>query len=343
MKVLRRLIAVCIFAVWAPQPCEISLAGPLQTKDSDRETATRLCIEGEHLLQQDGDSRDSDRTAREAKLSQAIRKFEEAVPHWVAVGDKEALAKTYRRLGGLYGWETADGEQAFGHEFALWGELKRYHEQARVIDTHASWYLAKRDTAAAIDTLEKEVEFWNGLPEPHYDAEPLGMLEEIYREAGDEAKVEDYRALCDQSMTAQRKAEGAQAQAREEPIPMPAGWVDFPGSPIRSEAEIDAGEQKYALVNRSGKAVSKYSVGCIQAQEGHVHVLEVLLSEMTADGTFAPDEHREGMFRGLKLPLTQWSDESRHCATGSQMAIVEVAFEDGSTWSLEGAPWAAAP
>ena len=99
-------------------------------------------------------------------------------------------------------------------------------------------------------------------------------------------------------------------------------WVfNFDSSPLLIRSE---GESTYVLLNTSGKNTRRYRLGCVRVVNSHVKITH-LFRELDSKIASREEEDVYGFARN-------W-DRSECEARHSRLAVMDVEFEDGTTWT----------
>lgn len=93
------------------------------------------------------------------------------------------------------------------------------------------------------------------------------------------------------------------------------------------------------LVNRSSKGIEMVMFGCVALEDNKkARVLHGLIGQSRNHGGVRPGSYYQP-FLALNGPLNRWTDEKMACEGAAKMALIQVDFDDRTSWKVNGIDW----
>jgi tetratricopeptide (TPR) repeat protein len=318
-----------------------SAAAQQRTAEEAVREAGRLCTEAERLQ---GEAMAKVDAGGDLKLLDdanraSIERFRRAVDLWHQAGAREREAKGLEELARLYLCLREPGRaiETLERMVGLWPAASDPLRRVGALQTLALRLEQAKRHDEALARINEAVELSRAAGQARAESARLYQGARLYEVMGRAGEAAAYQA---RSEALERAADAARAEAQEapEPVQAPAAWYDLPSAPLAAEYRTEDGVVRAVLVNRSTKGVEGVMFGCAADVDGKVHVARKLGGMGRNHGGVRPGDYFDP-FERLNGPLNEWTDEKMGCEAGGRMVVVEVTYDDGSTWSAEGASW----
>jgi tetratricopeptide (TPR) repeat protein len=315
-----------------------------RTREELLREAGRLVTEAER---RNGDAIHKARAGADRKLIREAEKsaaeaFEKAIELWREADHDERLVAGVDELTRLYSvlGEYEKVVDRLTREAEYWRNRGNVAEQVDTLYTLGIRQSQMGREAAAIETLERVVEMSRsaGLRslEPNVLTNLAISYERVGRAKDAAAANEKAKKLWSVRHPAVAVAEVRKPVAR---ITIPVQWVDLPGAPAAAEYRDIRGVSQAVLVNRSDKGIEMVMFGCVALEDQKkVRLLYRLGGEGRNHGGVRPGDYFTPFTR-LNGPMNRWTDEGMGCEGAGKMTVIEVTFDDRTTWKAEGLDW----
>ena len=191
--------------------------------------------------------------------------------------------------------------------------------------------------AAAIETLQQVLLMSRSAQLRSLEPNVLSQLAMLYEKSGRLKEAEAARENAKQLWAT--ASDTPRPPERIPPATIPEQWVDLPGAPAAAENRVIAGVSEAVLVNRSSKGIASVGFGCVALEDnGKVRVLYGLIGMAQSHGGVRPGSYY-APFNQLNGPLNRWTDEKMSCEGAAKMTLIEVTFDDRSTWKADRIDW----
>lgn len=297
--------------------------------------AERLQAEAYIKLRAGGDRKlvaDADRAMAEA--------LEKAIELWRTAGHNNRLIAGVEELTRLYS-VAGDYDRVVDRltrEADFWRVRGNQNQQLQTLFSLGTRQMQMKRDAAALKTLKDVVDMSRSARLDSLEANALTQLAGLYDKEQRTMQAEALRARA-KELWANMKPTTAVAHTPAPPAAIPAQWVDLPTAPLAAEYRVVKGINQAVLVNRSTKAVSGVSFGCVALEDNKkTRVLYGLWGLAISHGGVGPGLYWEP-FAALNGPLNRWTDEKMGCEGAAKMTLIEAHFNDGTTWKAENADW----
>jgi hypothetical protein len=108
---------------------------------------------------------------------------------------------------------------------------------------------------------------------------------------------------------------------------------------MKTKAAMLFAVNQAVLVNRSSKGIEMVMFGCVSLEnDNKTRVIDGLIGIGLNHGGIRPGYFYQP-FSTLNGPLNRWTDARMGCEGAAKMAVIEVGFEDRTTWKAAGTDW----
>lgn len=261
-----------------------------------------------------------------------------AIEVWRETGNESRLLAGVEELTRIYSVH-GDYEKAVDRlksEADYWmgrGDLKQQLRMLLLLGVR-QWQMKKDE--ASIETLQQVIEMSRGSGIYSSERNALEELALVYTRLGRTKDAEAAKSKAKQLWEIREPAAPRTATSKAQPITIPAQWVDLPSAPMAAEYRDVEGVNQAVLVNRSTKVIGYMGFGCVLLEENNkTRVLYGLSGVGFSHGGVRPGFYYQP-FATLNGPLSRWTDEKMSCEGVARMAVVEVLFDDRTSWNADG-------
>jgi tetratricopeptide (TPR) repeat protein len=312
-----------------------------RTRDEMLKEAGRIATQAERLQ---GEAHKKVQAGGDRKLITEAQRataetFEKAIELWRTAGDDGRLSAGVDELTRLYS-VLGDYDRVVDRltrEAEFWRVRGDETRQIQTLYLLGIRQMQMQRDAAALKTLKDVVDMSRSARLDSLEANALTQLAHLYDKEQRTMGAEALRARA-KELWANMKPTTPVARTPA-PATIPAQWVDLPNAPLAAEYRVVNGINQAVLVNRSTKAVSGVSFGCVGLENNKkTRILYSLMGIARTHGGVGPGLYWEP-FVVLNGPLNRWTDEKMSCEGAAKMTLIEATFDDGTIWKAENSDW----